>query len=147
MSEAKHFARGLWNVCGKRNGIGKAIDGVDEPGGEKERNRATDRHSEMQTAREHPLPTDRDQRRVEANEIQPKQGAARQGTLRPIRRGCGADGLNRTDENRISGIYLFTFPRMNGPFSIFPEFFTPSALFRSESASATCLREELLHGE
>jgi len=57
------------------------------------------------------------------------------------------NGLNRTDENRISGIYLFTFPRMNGLFSIFLEFFTPSALFRSESASATRLREELLHGE
>jgi hypothetical protein len=80
----------------------------------------------MQTAREHPLPTDRDQRRVEADEIQPKQDAARQGASIPLRRGRGADGLNRTDVNRISGIYLFTFPRMNGFFSIFLKFFAPS---------------------
>ena len=126
MSEAKHFARGLWNVCGKRNGIGQAIDDVDEPGGEKERNRATDRHSQMQTAREHPFPADRDQRCVEADKIQPKQGAARQGASFRVRRGRGAGRLNRTDEKRISGIYLLTFPWMNGLFSIFLEFFAPS---------------------
>jgi len=65
--------------------------------------------------------------------IQPKQDAARQGTLSPIRRGRGADGLNRTNENRISGIYLFTFPRMNGLFSIFLEFLRLIAMAKIES--------------
>ena len=135
MSEAKHFARGPWNVCGKRNGIGKAINDVDEPGGEKQRNCATARHSQMQTAREHPLPADRDQRCVEADEIQPKQDAARQGASIRVRCGRGAGRLNRTDEKRISGIYFLTFPWMNGLFAIFLEFFAPSVSLSAGSFS------------
>src|SRR5207302_6423493 len=78
----------------------------------------------------HPLPADRDQRCVEADEIQPKQDAARQGASIRVRCGRGAGRLNRTDEKRISGIYLLTFPWMNGLFSIFLKFLAPSVSLR-----------------